>query len=249
MYAEYRQSNERLTELRGARPLLDLDRRILENNLYGVDLNDEAVEICRLSLWIKTAHRGKPLTSLDHSIRVGNSVVSDPAVHPQAFDWQAAFPEVFQAGGFDVVVGNPPYIRQEWLDQFIDLGDTQVFADAKDVYPAIVVLSKRDKTRVGAERSVRTMRLRRNDVTGDLAELVQACGWDVPITRLNPEGWQFDAPEVVAIREKLLRGGRPLGEYVSGKVFRGLITGLNEAFVVDDSTRDQLVADNRDRRR
>jgi type I restriction-modification system DNA methylase subunit len=115
MYAEYRQSNERLTELRGARPLLDLDRRILENNLYGVDLNDEAVEICRLSLWIKTAHRGKPLTSLDHSIRVGNSVVNDPAVHPQAFDWQAAFPEVFQAGGFDVVVGNPPYIRQEWL--------------------------------------------------------------------------------------------------------------------------------------
>lgn len=305
MYAEYRQSNERLTELRGARPLLDLDRRILENNLYGVDLNDEAVEICRLSLWIKTAHRGKPLTSLDHSIRVGNSVVSDPAVHPQAFDWQAAFPEVFQAGGFDVVVGNPPYIRQEWLkaykahfeerfpnvftgtadiyvyfyalglqllrpggrmafissnafsrsaygtrlrehvaanlDQFIDLGYTQVFADAKDVYPAIVVLSKRDKTHVEADRSVRTMRLRRNDATGDLAELVQACGWDVPIAKLNPEGWQFDAPEVVATREKLLRGVRPLGEYVGTRTFLGLKTGLNEAFVIDDSRRDQLV--------
>jgi hypothetical protein len=63
------------------RSLFDLDRRILEHNLYGVDLNDEAIEICRLSLWIKTAQRGKPLASLDHPIRVGNSVVADPAVH------------------------------------------------------------------------------------------------------------------------------------------------------------------------
>ena len=55
------------------------------------------------------------LTSLDHTIREGNSVISDPAVHPKAFDWQAAFPEVFAQGGFDVVVGNPPYIRQELL--------------------------------------------------------------------------------------------------------------------------------------
>ena len=100
MYAEYQASNGRLTELRGARPLLDLDKRILENNLYGVDLNEEAIEICRLSLWIKTAHRGKPLTSLDHSIRVGNSVVNDPQVHPQAFDWQAAFPGSLQGRRF-----------------------------------------------------------------------------------------------------------------------------------------------------
>jgi hypothetical protein len=48
----------------------------------------------------------------------GNSVISDPAVHPKAFDWQAAFPEVFAQGGFDVVVGNPHYIRQELLSPF-----------------------------------------------------------------------------------------------------------------------------------
>ena len=54
--------------------------------------------------WIKTAARGKGLTSLDHTIREGNSVISDPAVHPRAFDWQAAFPEVFAQGGFDVVI-------------------------------------------------------------------------------------------------------------------------------------------------
>ena len=115
LHATYQRSNDRLDELRGHRTLFDLDKRILENNLYGVDLNEEAIEICRLSLWIKTAERGKALTSLDHPIRVGNSVVADPAVHPKALDWQAAFPEVFAQGGFDVVVGNPPYIRQEWL--------------------------------------------------------------------------------------------------------------------------------------
>src|SRR6266496_2378036 len=98
--------------------LFDLDRQILEKNLFGVDLNEEAIEICRLSLWIRTAERGKILTNLDPTIRVGNSVVSDTAVHPLAFNWKAAFPKVFAVGGFDVVVGNPPYIRQEWLAPF-----------------------------------------------------------------------------------------------------------------------------------
>jgi len=116
LHAAYEASNDRLGELRGHRTLFDLDKTILENNLYGVDLNEEAIEICRLSLWIKTAERGKPLTSLDHTIRVGNSVVADPAVHPKAFDWREEFAGVFEeGGGFDVVVGNPPYIRQEWL--------------------------------------------------------------------------------------------------------------------------------------
>ncbi len=63
-----------------------------------MDLNAEAIQICQLSLWIKTAARGKRLTSLDHTIGEGNSVISHPAVHPKAFDWQAAFPEVFAQG-------------------------------------------------------------------------------------------------------------------------------------------------------
>ncbi len=45
-------------------------------------------------------------------------MVGDPDVHPKAFDWRAAFPEVFAHGGFDVVVGNPPYIQQGWLVQY-----------------------------------------------------------------------------------------------------------------------------------
>ncbi len=84
-----------------------------------MDLNEEAVHIAKLSLWIKTAVPGKVLTSLDHNLRVGNSIVADREIDARAFDWKAEFQEVFGAGngsgGFDVVVGNPPYIRQEWL--------------------------------------------------------------------------------------------------------------------------------------
>ncbi|MDI1315519.1 N-6 DNA methylase [Prosthecobacter sp.] len=118
LHAHYEVSNARLEELRGHRTLFDLDRQILQHNIYGVDLNAEAIQICQLSLWIKTAAHGKRLTSLDHSIREGNSVVSDSSVHPKAFDWQSAFPEVFAQGGFDVVVGNPPYVRQELLTPY-----------------------------------------------------------------------------------------------------------------------------------
>ncbi|MEW4452754.1 DNA methyltransferase [Bremerella sp. JC817] len=115
LHSAYQASNDQLEELRGHRTLFDLDRRILQNNIFGVDLNEEAIEICRLSLWIKTAERGKTLTSLDETIRAGNSVVSDSQVHTKAFNWEESFPDVFANGGFDVVVGNPPYIRQEWL--------------------------------------------------------------------------------------------------------------------------------------
>jgi Eco57I restriction-modification methylase len=54
---------------------------MLQHNLYGVDLNAEAIQICQLSIWIKTAARGKQLASLGHTICEGNSIVSDPAVN------------------------------------------------------------------------------------------------------------------------------------------------------------------------
>ena len=85
---------------------------ILRNNIYGVDLNEESVEITKLSLWLKTAQKGKKLTSLDKNIKCGNSLISDPDVaDSKAFSWEAEFAEIFSRGGFDVVIGNPPYVR------------------------------------------------------------------------------------------------------------------------------------------
>lgn len=122
---------ERIT---GERRLFDQDaiiRSILSHNIYGVDINQESVEITKLALWLHTAAPGQPLCSLDHNIRCGNSLVGPDfadfydqrhetlfaAVDPNererinAFDWYAAFPEVFAHGGFDCVIGNPPYIK------------------------------------------------------------------------------------------------------------------------------------------
>ena len=133
LIAEYERVNGAIAELTGSRQqmgLFDLDRQILQDNLFGVDLNRESVEITKLSLWLKTARRDKPLNNLDANIRCGNSLVAPPGpeapaalreafaalpADSRAFDWRAAFPAVFERGGFDVVIGNPPYVRQEAL--------------------------------------------------------------------------------------------------------------------------------------
>lgn len=88
----------------------DIDKDILENNLYGVDINEESVEIAQLSLWLRTAKPHRKLNSMNQNIKCGNSLISDPAIAgDKAFDWQKEFPKVFERGGFDVVIGNPPY--------------------------------------------------------------------------------------------------------------------------------------------
>ena len=117
---EYDRVDKKIAELRGVAAQIDIedvDREILSQNLYGVDVNAESVEISKLSLWLKTAKKGKELDSLDHNIRVGDSLIEDSsfAYLKHGFSWNSAFPEVFAAGGFDVVLGNPPYVRQELL--------------------------------------------------------------------------------------------------------------------------------------
>ncbi|MDO4980056.1 MAG: Eco57I restriction-modification methylase domain-containing protein [Prevotellaceae bacterium] len=95
----------------------DVENSILENNLYGVDINEESVEIAQLALWLRTAKPHRKLNSLNQNIKCGNSLISDPAVAGEkAFNWQEQFPKVFERGGFDVVIGNPPYVRVQNLD-------------------------------------------------------------------------------------------------------------------------------------
>jgi hypothetical protein len=87
---------------------------ILADNLFGVDLSPQAVEITQLALWIRSAQHGKTLADLSHNIVCGNSLVSDAQIDPRALDWQAEFPNVFgrdDRPGFDCVIGNPPWER------------------------------------------------------------------------------------------------------------------------------------------
>ncbi len=98
--------------------LSDMEKSILENNLFGVDLNEESIEIAKLSLWLRTAQPNRKLNDLNNNIKCGNSLIDDPAVAgDKAFNWQNEFPQVFEKGGFDVVIGNPPYVPLESIPE------------------------------------------------------------------------------------------------------------------------------------
>lgn len=305
LHAAYQASNDRLEELRKHRTLFDLDKRILEKNLYGVDLNEEAIEICRLSLWIKTAARGKVLTSLDHTVRVGNSVIADPAVHPKAFDWQAAFPEVFARGGFDVVVANPPYVRQEllspikpylqsayqayhgtadlyvyfyelgvrllkpggllsyvvtnkwmkakygkplrrffaehaWIQSVVDFGHAKQIFDEVDVFPSIIVVRK--PTQAPKPTTARLCTIPREQLRiDDLSRQIEDEGAELPLSQLGSDAWQLEPKGVNVLLTKIRGQGVPLTEFAGVKPYRGVVTGCNEAFLIDSATKEAIV--------
>lgn len=93
------------------------NRKILLNNLYGVDLNQESVEITKLALWLKTARSTEPLQNLDKNIKNGNSLIDDSKIAgKKAFNWNTEFSEIMEDGGFDVIIGNPPYVNVEKID-------------------------------------------------------------------------------------------------------------------------------------
>ncbi len=109
--------------------LSDIETTILENNIYGVDINEESVEIAKLSLWLRTAQPRRKLNDLSHNIKCGNSLIDSKAVAgDKAFNWQQEFPQIFDKDGFDVVIGNPPYVDIKALDNVLV---KQLFKDYK----------------------------------------------------------------------------------------------------------------------
>ena len=104
---------------------------ILRDNLFGVDLSPEAVEITQLALWLRSAHKGKTLSDLSKNIVCGNSLISDPQIDPHALDWQKQFPDVFSRTnpGFDCVIGNPPWERMKLQErEFFDTSAPNIAA-------------------------------------------------------------------------------------------------------------------------
>ncbi len=299
---EYQKVNDTLHNLKGSYDLFDLTNTILNNTLYGVDLNAESVEITRLSLWLKTAEQGKALTNLDSSIRCGNSVVADSTFSKQAFIWQEQFPKVFADGGFDVVLGNPPYVRMELLkpikpyleknysvasdradlyayffelglkllkpqgrlgyissstffrtgsgenlrkhllahaklESIIDFGDVQIF-EGVTTYPAILIMEK--STESGDIRFCKI----KNKLGNDLAQQFSEDNEIMPQNRLGAESWQFEDDTLANLRNKIISGKKTLKE-VYGSPYRGIVTGLNEAFVIDDKTKNRLITEDK----
>lgn len=115
LIAEHSYLDELETKLMGGGfTFPNVENSILENNLFGVDLNEESVEIAKLSLWLRTAKPHRKLNNLSNNIKCGNSLIDDPEIAGnKAFNWQQEFPQVFKNGGFDVMIGNPPYVLMQ----------------------------------------------------------------------------------------------------------------------------------------
>jgi type I restriction-modification system DNA methylase subunit len=304
-------------------------KRILLNNIYGVDIDHQAVEVTKLSLLLKVLEgedeqsigkqmflfQKRVLPDLSNNIKCGNSLIGpDFYEHQQmsffdeeeiyrvnAFNWNAEFAEVMKEGGFDAVIGNPPYVRQEGLTDFkpyfekrfsvyngvadlyvyfiekgvsllrqggffsyivankwfranygkplrqwmkqqhileiIDFGDLPVFKQAT-TYPCIVVIQNKTPGPSFQASTIKTLDFR------DLQAYVSQHRHDVRQDALDESGWSLANRNTQDVLDKLRKTGVPLGEYVNGKIFYGIKTGLNEAFVIDNATRERLISEN-----
>jgi hypothetical protein len=305
--AELSRVNDKIADLQGKdqhiQDLLDPDSEILTNNLFGVDVNVESVEIAKLSLWIKTARRGKVLDSLSGNLRVGDSLIEDSrfAYLDHAFTWETAFPSVFAEGGFDVVLGNPPYVRMEFLkamkpylekryevvsdradlycyfferglrllkpggrlgfissntffktgsgkplrdylrreatlEGVVNFGDLQIF-EGVTTYPAILTMKR------GAAPKTHELRFWKVDAlpeTNFQATWEKAAG-PYPQAALGAGSWELENPALRALRDKIRTSRKTLKD-VYGAPCRGVVTGLNGAFVIDSATKENLCA-------
>ena len=115
------------------------DRAILLDNLYGVDLNEESVQITRLALWLKTARRDYQLQDLSDNIKCGNALVATGAFEKRPFVWEEEFKDIMDEGGFDVIVGNPPYYNIETLGlgapvfEYLKESYADIYMDKSDI--------------------------------------------------------------------------------------------------------------------
>ncbi|MFZ1466872.1 MAG: Eco57I restriction-modification methylase domain-containing protein, partial [Anaerolineae bacterium] len=142
-------------------------KRILMDHLYGVDIDPQAVEVTKLSLLLKVLEGEgvagqlslgveRVLPDLGRNIKCGNSLIGpefydgkldlpddETARRVNAFDWHKEFPQVMAAGGFDAIIGNPPYIRiqvlQEWAPLEVEHYKRAYRAASKGNYDIYVV--------------------------------------------------------------------------------------------------------------
>ncbi|MDI6802927.1 MAG: TaqI-like C-terminal specificity domain-containing protein [Bacteroidota bacterium] len=305
-------------------------KEILLNNIYGIDIDPQAVEVTQMSLYLKFLEGenaesfDKQLTlelketilpTLSNNIKCGNSLVGmdikglgnnlslEDELRIRPFDWETAFPEIMRPStssgqGFDAIIGNPPYVRQEtlggfksyfeehynvyhgiadlytyfiekgfsllkngglfsyivankwmranygdplrkWMkeksiEEIIDFGDLPVFQSAT-TYPCIIRLKKSIP-----QKSLTVVQVKSLDSL-NLEKYVSENGYRVTQENLQDSGWSLSDESTLLFLDKLKDNCKLLGDYVEGKIYRGVLTGLNEAFVIDKETRDEII--------
>ncbi len=225
----------------------------------------------------------------------------------QFFDIQYFFPEI--KTGFDIVIGNPPFVRQEeikplkpvlksqnyecfngvadlyvyffergiqllkpdgllcficsnkyfrsgygeglrrylvertHLRQLIDFGDADIFTSI--AYPSILLAQKTEKPVADSATLALTWQPDADKTIEDFPAVFAEKAFQLPQSELKPNGWRIEGGIVRDLLEKLRAAGKPLGQYCNDRFYYGIKTGLNEAFVVDQTTRDRLIAEHK----
>lgn len=279
--------------------LSDVENSILENNLFGVDLNEESVEIAKLSLWLRTAQPNRKLNNLNNNIKCGNSLIDDPEIAgDKAFNWENEFPEVFKKGGFDVVIGNPPYVshdrvnnkkylsvtyksHQGFADLFcyfyelgvkllkkdgvlsfitsnsflkaeygaplrnfllnnstlleiINIEDAQIFSDAI-VNSSILSLQK------NSNKNRKCLIVNKKyDLAIDFWLYIESNKFYYQQLDFDELPWNLIKPEILNLRNKI-KGKNPTLEELDTKIRLGIATGSNEAFIVSEEIKRELI--------
>lgn len=124
-------------DLENSEKVYTLKTEILKNNIFGVDLDPKAVEIAQLNLLLQISERKHRLPELQKNIKIGNSLIDDPTESDRPFKWEEEFSEIMKQGGFDIVIGNPPY-GADLTSKELDYLDTNYLTNSKknyDTYP------------------------------------------------------------------------------------------------------------------
>lgn len=281
--------------------MTDVELSILENNLFGVDINDESVEIARLALWLRTAKPKRKLNTLSNNIKCGNSLISNPNIAgDKAFDWQTAFPKVFERGGFDVVIGNPPYVQIQSIKELSDSLEKQnyqTFEKTGDLYclfyekgnqllkpnGLLGYITSNKWLRANYGKSLRQYILQNTQplllvdlgagifdsatvdsnillfqkttpststtfTALDLSKETNFADFTayehrkLPIQPQADEAWTIANAAELGIKQKLQQTGTPLKNW-DVTIYRGILTGFNDAFIIDQATKDRLCAE------
>ena len=278
----------------------DIENTILENNIYGVDLNEESVEIAKLSLWLRTAQPRRKLNDLSSNIKCGNSLIDSKSVAgDKAFHWETAFAKVFENGGFDVVIGNPPYVRQELLNVKVKKWLTEnykVGTGSADLYIyfyeiglkllksnrllGYITPNKFIKARYGTQLRNYLSKYRINDLVDfgelpvfsdastfpliaiirncnnsskpfsfcqlidledkDFLTVVQQDSIEITQEQIITDDWNLIDGKSYKLLKKLNENSVQLDEKYNLK--RGVLTGYNDAFIIDKETASTLIA-------